>query len=145
MLLGTDPILVIANELSLVDTSWRGGIIRIPYPKLHLTITGQFRLVKTLSTANIRKTGGTVMEKKPFDKVAKLSVQAIIIALVGFIGGGFFNLLLFAIPKSWTLWYRIVQALGLILFLAFLLFTEIFIILTITALVGNFIYRITHR
>ena len=85
------------------------------------------------------------MEKKPFDKVAKLSVQALIVALVGFIGGGFFNLLLFAIPKSWTLRYRIVQALGLILFLAFLLFTEIFIILTITALVGDFVYRITHR
>lgn len=84
------------------------------------------------------------MDKKPFDKVAEWSIQAFLVAAVGLIAGFFCHLMMFVIPKSWHFWYGFNHFLYIIGIWAFRIFTPVFVILAIIALVGGLIYRITH-
>lgn len=83
------------------------------------------------------------MRREPFDRVWDIAMWAFFVAAVGLVTGAFFKLMLFVFPVSWKFWHGLCHVIYFVAIWAFRIGTPVFVILSIVALVGSLIYRLT--
>ncbi len=85
------------------------------------------------------------MRRKPLERVWDIAMWAFFIAAIGLVAGAFFKLMLFVFPVSWKFWYGLCYILYFIGIWAFRIGTPVFVILSIVALVGGLIDRLSNK